>query len=334
MSTTAPRMHILVLIGTRPEAIKMFPLVHALEASERFSPVVITTGQHADLVKPILELAGVIPDHDLAVGRPGLTLNDLVATVITGLDAFCRQRFGATGARVSTQAERSDGFPVAALVHGDTSSALAAALAAFNLRIPVGHIEAGMRTGGLALTPFPEELNRQLIARITAFHLAPTSLTEQNLVREGIHYEQVFVTGNTGIDALQYAARQEVQFDDPAVAAAVSSGAPLLVVTAHRRENWGGGLGRIAEALGRLASAHPELRVVIPLHPNPLVRAELGDPLLPYTNVIRTEPLEYAPICAVNGEGRADRHRLGRDPGGSTGARRAGAGRAREHRAH
>jgi UDP-N-acetylglucosamine 2-epimerase (non-hydrolysing) len=291
--------HVLCLMGTRPEAIKMFPVVHALRASEWFSPIVITTGQHRDLVEPILELAGIVPDHDLEVGRPGLTLNDLVGEVIERLDTFCRKRFGATGASVATETDiREDGFPAAALVHGDTSSALAAALASFHLRIPVGHVEAGMRTG-LTLTPFPEELNRQLIARIAAFHLAPTSVAEENLVREGIAYQQVFVTGNTGIDALRFAAEQEAAFDDPAVAGALASGNPLVVVTAHRRENWNGGLGRVADAIGRLAAAHPAVRFVVPLHPNPLVRTQLGEPLAVHENVIRTEPLAYAPFARL-----------------------------------
>jgi UDP-N-acetylglucosamine 2-epimerase (non-hydrolysing) len=290
---------VLCLMGTRPEAIKMFPVVHALRASEWFTPVVIITGQHRDLVEPILELAGIVPDDDLEVGRPGLTLNDLIATVVERLDAFCRDRFGATGASVATGEDiREDGFPAAALVHGDTSSALAAALASFHLRIPVGHVEAGMRTG-LTLTPFPEELNRQLIARIAAFHLAPTSIAEENLVREGIPYQRVFVTGNTGIDALRFAAEQEADFDDSAVAGALASGNPLVVVTAHRRENWNGGLARIADAIGRLATAHPDARFVVPLHPNPLVHAQLGEPLAGHANVIRTEPLAYAPFARL-----------------------------------
>jgi len=291
--------HVLVLMGTRPEAIKMFPLVHALRASERFEPVVIMTGQHADLVRPILELAGIEPDYDLMVGHADLTLNELVMNVIDRLDSYCRHRFGATGTAVATPEDiRDDGFPAAALVHGDTSSAMAAAIAAFNLRIPVAHVEAGLRTWS-TLTPFPEELNRQLISRIAAFHFAPTSNAEENLVHEGVPYNQVFVTGNTGIDALQYAARQEVEFDDPAVADAVASDDPLVLVTAHRRENWNGGLGRIAEAIGRLAAAHPEARFVIPLHPNPLVRAELGEPLAPHSNVVRTEPQAYAPFARL-----------------------------------
>ncbi len=291
--------HVLVLIGTRPEAIKMFPVVLALRRSSRFDPVVITTGQHQDLVRPILELAGIVPDVDLGVGHPGLTLNGLVQSVLERLDAYCRERFGATGAAVATRDQiRGDGFPAATLVHGDTSSALAAALAAFNLRIPVGHVEAGLRTFS-TLTPFPEELNRQLISRIAAFHLAPTSVNGENLVREGVRYEQVFVTGNTGIDALRHAAALDLPFEDPLVADVVRSGAPYVVVTAHRRENWNGGLGRIAEAIGRLASNSPGSRFVLPLHPNPLVRTELGLPLAAYPNVIRTEPLAYAQFARL-----------------------------------
>lgn len=290
--------HLLVLIGTRPEAIKMFPLVHALRRSTWFTPVVVTTGQHPDLVAPILELAGIESDVDLGVGHPGLTLNDLVSTAIDRLDAFCRERFGATGASGATRVQVHAGFPAGAIVHGDTSSALAAALSCFNLRIPVIHVEAGLRTWS-TLTPFPEELNRQLISRIASFHLAPTSSNKQSLVREGIPYEQVFVTGNTGIDALRFAAALDAPFDDPAVAAAVESGDPLVVVTAHRRENWNGGLGRIAEAIGRLATARPDTCFVVPLHPNPLVREQLGEPLADYSNVIRTEPQAYAQFARL-----------------------------------
>ncbi len=291
--------NVLVLIGTRPEAIKMFPVIHALRRSSWFSPIVVTTGQHRDLVAPILELASIEPDHDLDVGRPGLTLNELVTSVVTGLDAFCRDRFGATGTAVSTRESiRGHGFPAATLVHGDTSSALAAALASFHLRIPVCHVEAGLRTWS-TLTPFPEELNRQLISRIASFHLAPTSVNEESLVREGVRYEQIFVTGNTGIDALRYAAALESQFDDPSVAAAVASNRPLVLVTAHRRENWNGGLARIAAAVDQLATAHPETSFVLPLHPNPLVRRELGEPLSAHVNVILTEPLAYAEFASL-----------------------------------
>lgn len=291
--------NVLVVIGTRPEAIKMFPVVHALRRSSWFAPVVVTTGQHRDLVAPILELAAIEPDVDLDVGRPGLTLNDLVAEVVERLDAFCRERYGATGAATATRDQiRGDGFPVAALVHGDTSSALAAALAAFHLRIPVAHVEAGLRTRS-TLTPFPEELNRQLIARIAAFHLAPTSLNEESLVLEGVRHAQIFVTGNTGIDALRYAAGLERPFEDPEIEAAAASSDPLVVVTAHRRENWDGGLARIAEAIGRLATDRPDVRFVVALHPNPLVRRELGEPLAAFPNVLCSEPLAYAQFARL-----------------------------------
>ncbi len=290
----AKRSNVLVLMGTRPEAIKMFPIVLAFRRATRFEPIVITTGQHRDLVRPILDLADIEPDIDLEVGLPGLTLNDLVSSVISRLDGFCRHRFEATGAAVATPDQiREGGFPAGTLVHGDTSSAAAAAQTSFNLRIPVGHVEAGLRTG-TTLTPFPEELNRQMISRIAAFHLAPTSFNRQNLVREGVADDRIFVTGNTGIDALVYASTHEVQFEDRAVASAVDSGDPYVVVTAHRRENWDGGLAKIAEAIGRLAGGHPRTRFVIPLHPNPLVRAQLGEPLAAHANVVRTEPLAYA----------------------------------------
>jgi UDP-N-acetylglucosamine 2-epimerase (non-hydrolysing) len=289
-------------MGTRPEAIKMFPVVLALRRSTWFKPVVVVTGQHPDLVKPILELADIEPDMNLDVGHPGLTLNELVCSVIAGLDRYCRERFKATGAVVATREQvRETGFPAGVLVHGDTSSAAAAAQAAFNLRIPVGHVEAGLRTG-TTLSPYPEELNRQVISRIAAFHLAPTSQNRQNLVREGIPDDRVFVTGNTGIDALLHASTVKAPFPDRAVAEAVESREPYVVVTAHRRENWQGVLRRIAEAVGRLAAAHPRVRFVVPLHPNPLVREQLGVPLGAHPNVVLTEPLAYAQFAHLMAE--------------------------------
>ena len=301
MNVTASQspVRILALIGTRPEAIKMLPVVLALRESKWFEPVVVTTGQHRDLVDPILELGAIEPDVDLGVGRPGLGLNDLVATVVTRLDEFCRERFGAEGRDIATRTViLDDGFPAAALVHGDTSSALAAAIAAFNLRIPVVHVEAGLRTQ-LTLSPFPEELNRQLLARIASFHLAPTTTNEENLIDENVSHEKVFVTGNTGIDALRFAATLDVEFDDPRVAAAVAGASPIVTVTAHRRENWHGGLASIGQAIGELASRYADTQFVIPLHPNPIVREELGDPLDGRGNVILCEPLSYAPFARL-----------------------------------
>ena len=225
-------------------------------------------------------------------------------------------------------------FPGVVLVHGDTSSAFAAALAAFHLRIPVGHVEAGLRTGGYNFSPFPEELNRQLISCIAAIHFAPTADNEENLVRENIPANQIFVCGNTGIDALQWAAGLDVPFDDPRVAELVEGDARIVVVTAHRRENWGDGLHGIAEGIARLAGERPELRFVLPLHPNPRVRSDLRPALEPLENVLLTEPLRYTAMAKL----LARCELVITDSGGlqeeAPVARQAGAGGARQHRAH
>jgi UDP-N-acetylglucosamine 2-epimerase (non-hydrolysing) len=182
---------------------------------------------------------------------------------------------------------------VAVLVHGDTSSALAAALAAFHMRMPVIHVEAGLRTG-LNLSPFPEELNRRLISCIAALHLAPTATNQENLVRENIPVNQIFVTGNTGIDALHWATWLQTPFDDPALQELHNGDERIVVVTAHRRENWDGGLDGIAGGVLLLARAHPEVRFVVPLHPNPRVRQQLGERLRDHDNILLIEPLGYA----------------------------------------
>ena len=189
-------------------------------------------------------------------------------------------------------------FPAATLVHGDTTSAMAAALAAAQSGLPVVHVEAGLRTGDL-WSPFPEEMNRQLIARLASFHLAPTFANEANLIREGVDERRVFVTGNTGLDALRWAAAHPVPFDDDRLTEVDASDAPVVVVTAHRRENWGGGLARIADGVARVAAARPDVRIVVPLHPNPRVRAELEPALGPLPNVLLCEPLGYAPFARL-----------------------------------
>ena len=253
------------------------------------------------MVDEVLALAGVQPDVELwAHGRQG-RLNELVTSVMRRLDDFCDEEFGIGAGELATWQQVRDGKrPAAMLVHGDTSSSMAAALAAFNLRIPVVHVEAGLRTND-TLHPFPEEMNRQLIGCLAAFHLAPTSEAAQNLIREHIPTEQIFVTGNTGIDALRWAAGLGAPFSRPEVQAAFDSDARLVLVTAHRRESWGGGLGRIAEALKALAIARPEVRFVVPLHPNPVVRVELGDPVRKLDNVTLTEPQSYAEFARLMG---------------------------------
>jgi len=282
---------LLVVAGTRPEAIKLLPLVAALRQHPRIAPVVVATGQHPTLVEDVLGLAGLTVDRNLRVGHPGVTLNELFAGVLRGLESYVHDRFGESTPDVNDRP--IDAYPAACVVHGDTTSAAAAALAAFHLRIPVVHVEAGLRTRS-TLSPFPEELNRQIIARIATFHLAPTELNAQNLVREGVDIRRIFVTGNTGIDALRWAAERRAPYGPDGLADLEHDEFTRVVtVTAHRRENWGDGLHGIATGVRRLAGRYPDVRFVLPVHPNPAVAASLHDVLDDSANVSLVPPMEY-----------------------------------------
>ena len=291
-----------IVVGTRPEAIKLVPIIMALRQSELYEPVVVSTGQHNRLVEYIFELADIKPDVTLWAGSRRANLNERVASVMQRFEDFCVERFDVDPDAVPTSADVLSGrHPAAVLVHGDTSSARAAALSAFHLHIPVMHAAAGLRTGHGNLTPFPEELNRQVISTIAALHFAPTSANLQNLVRENIPVDQVFVTGNTGIDALRWASGMDVKFANPELQALHDSDARIVVVTAHRRENWGDGLRGIAAGVGRLAQAHRDVHFVLPVHPNPRVREVLTECLTGYDNVLLTEPLGYATFARLLG---------------------------------
>ncbi len=296
-----PPVSVLVVVGTRPEAVKLVPIILALRESESFRPIVVSTGQHHRMVAEIFDLAEIEPDCDLWIGpHRTASLNELVAAVLRRFEDYCVGSFGDQGSTVATVEEVLSGeYPGAVLVHGDTSSAMAAALAAFHLRIPVVHVEAGLRTGGSTLSPFPEELNRQLISCIASFHLAPTAANAEDLIRENIPNQQIFVTGNTGIDALRWAAELQLPYADPRVDEADRSDARVVVVTAHRRENWDGGLAGIAQGIARLAESNRDVRFVLPLHPNPTVREALAPPLERLANVILTEPLAYASFARL-----------------------------------
>jgi UDP-N-acetylglucosamine 2-epimerase (non-hydrolysing) len=297
-----PRLPVIVVVGTRPEAIKLVPLILALRQSASFRPVVVSTGQHQTMVREIFELAEIRPDADLWIGDYRSRLNARVGTVLERFEDLCAGMFGEHGGRIATVEEVQSGdYPAAVLVHGDTTSAFAAALAAFHLRIPIAHVEAGLRTGGLNLSPFPEELNRELISCIASFHFAPTATNQENLIRENVPVDQIFVTGNTGVDALHWAAGLDVPFRDPAIEELFDGDERMVIVTAHRRENWGGGLARIAAGVGAVADAHPDVRFVISVHPNPLVREELADPLEGHSNVLLTRPLRYASFSRLLG---------------------------------
>ena len=290
----ADRTRVLVVIGTRPEAIKMIPVIRELQNSGRFRPVVITTGQHADLVEPLIRRAGLMLDGNLRVGAPSdgvaPSINEIVGRVLEGIDHIWREqripeRFAAAGSREPRHS-------AACLVHGDTSSAMAAALAAFNLRLPIVHVEAGLRTSNLS-EPFPEEGNRQIISRLAALHFAPTEANRGNLMREGVDSSQIVVTGNTAIDMLQWAMTEPADLGPGLEELSAHPERRVVLVTAHRRENWGNGLRGIAEAIRRLSEAYPATAFVVPMHPNPIARGPMLDALGGCENVHLVEPREY-----------------------------------------
>jgi UDP-N-acetylglucosamine 2-epimerase (non-hydrolysing) len=299
-----PKLVVPIVVGTRPEAIKLVPVVLELLRSESYSPVIVSTGQHHRLVNYIFELVNVKPDVVLWSGSRHANLNARVASVMERFEDFCYERFEISGdAPPSIDAIRAGRAPAAVLVHGDTSSAMAAALSSFHMRIPVMHVEAGLRTG-IANSPFPEEMNRALISRLATLHFAPTARNLQNLVREHVSVDQIFVTGNTGIDALQWATGLDVRFANPQLQALFESDRRVVVVTAHRRENWGEGLRGIAEGIRRVAEERTDVSFVVPMHPNPAVRDTLTAGLGGLDNVLLNDPLGYATFSKLLG--RAD----------------------------
>lgn len=234
------RTRVMVVIGTRPEAIKMIPVIRALQQSGKFRPVVVSTGQHDDMVNELIHDSGLMIDANLRVSKKSAgkapTLNKMFSRVISHIDRIWLEQV--TPEEFQADGRRGVRGTVACLVHGDTSSAAAAAISAFNLQIPVVHVEAGLRTSNL-LSPFPEEGNRQIISRIAALHLAPTTNNKMNLVREGVDYDRILVTGNTSIDMLHWALAQPADYGPGLETLDPSDPPRFVLVTAHRRENWG-----------------------------------------------------------------------------------------------
>ena len=278
---SSPAKRIMVVYGTRPEAIKLAPVIRAMRACALLTPVVTLTGQHQAMVDQVNRMFGVRPDHNLDVIRPGQPLDALTSRVLQRLTQTLRE-------------ERPD----AVVVQGDTTSAFAGALAAFYQHIPVIHVEAGLRTGDI-YSPFPEEANRRLTSEIATLHLAPTAISKDNLLREGILAENILVTGNTGIDALLWAVGQRAPYDNQALEAVDASEAPVLLVTTHRRESWGPRMQGVANAVARLARTYPDLVVVLPVHPNPVVREALLPQLRGHANVMIVEPMSYGPFARL-----------------------------------
>lgn len=275
------RHRVMTVYGTRPEAIKCAPLVQAIEAHPDLESVVVVTGQHREMLDQVNDLFGIVPDHDLDVMSHGQTLAGIFARVLDGLDPLL-------------VAER----PAAVVVQGDTTTSTAAALAAFYRQVPVVHVEAGLRSGDLT-APFPEEANRRLTTQVAALHLAPTATSRANLLREGVADRDVVVTGNTVIDALHSTIARAVRFTDPALEALVVSGRRILLVTTHRRENWGPAMVGVGRALATIARAFPDLAIVLPLHRNPVVRDALLPAVRGVEQVVVTEPLAYGEFARL-----------------------------------
>ena len=261
---------ILTVFGTRPEAIKVFPLIHALDADDRFVSRVCVSGQHRAMLDQVLDIAGVVPDHDLDLMRPDQTLDALTAGLLTGIG------------RVLDEEQ-----PDWVIVQGDTATAMAGALAAYYRKIPVAHVEAGLRSGNIH-HPWPEEVNRKIVGSFAALHFAPTETAAEALRRENVDPATIHVTGNTVIDALHWVTARIAE--QPALASGLAdleqrfSGKRIIGVTSHRRENFGDGMASIADAIIRLA-ARPDVAVVFPVHLNPNVRAVMNDRLAGLDNV-------------------------------------------------
>lgn len=281
-------MKVLLVFGTRPEAIKMAPLVKALQADAYFDARVAVTAQHREMLDQVLELFSLTPDYDLNLMKPGQDLYDITSNVLLGLRDIL-----------------ADFQPDLVLVHGDTATTFAGALAAFYQKIPVGHVEAGLRTGDL-LSPWPEEANRQLTGRITRWHFAPTERNQKALLAEGVDAEEILVTGNTVIDALQWVVEKVESTPElqQKIASALSeAGLELSVrdnryvlVTGHRRENFGSGFENICQALRGLAEANPDTHFIYPVHLNPNVQGPVNRLLNGLDNVHLIEPLGYEPF--------------------------------------
>lgn len=266
---------IMPIYGTRPEAIKMAPIVTALQNSDQFECVVTVTGQHREMLDQVNEIFDITPDHDLNIIQPRQTLNGVLTRTVEGLDRIFE-----------------DTPPDAVVVQGDTTTSTAAAIAAFYRGIPVIHAEAGLRSFNL-FSPFPEEANRKITSQITSLHLAPTTTSKENLLREAITEEDIVVTGNTVIDALLHTVEQQLPFTDPQLEKIASSGKRVLLVTTHRRENQGEAMRGVGRALARIADAEPELAIVLPAHRNPVVREAVLPAIEGKPNVVVTEPLAY-----------------------------------------
>ena len=261
---------VMLVFGTRPEAIKMCPLVNELKTRKGIETIVCVTGQHRQMLDQVLEAFQVEPDYDLSIMKDRQTLFDVTTNILNRIKAVLEEV-----------------QPDVVLVHGDTSTTFVTALACFYLQIPVGHVEAGLRTYNI-YSPYPEEFNRQAVSIISAYNFAPTELSKENLLREGKNPDTIYVTGNTAIDALKTTVREDYTHPDLEWA----KGSRLIMITAHRRENLGEPMKHMFRAIRRVCDEHPDIKAIYPIHMNPVVR-EIADSILGDDERIRIiEPLD------------------------------------------
>lgn len=301
MLETESKKKILLVFGTRPEAIKMAPLVTEFKSnSDKFETFVCVTGQHRQMLDQVLHLFQIVPDFDLDIMQSGQDLYDITSRVLVGMRDVLK-----------------DIKPDLVLVHGDTTTSMATALAAFYQRIDVGHVEAGLRTHNL-YSPWPEELNRQLTSRIAKYNFSPTELSKQNLLKENVDKDSIYVTGNTVIDALHWVS-EKINSDKEILADVerqieksgyetnrLLSGKQMVLITGHRRENFGEGFANISEALKTLSHKYPEVDFVYPVHLNPIVRESIARVFNDNQpeNLYLIEPLDYLPFISLMGKSK------------------------------
>lgn len=261
---------VMLVFGTRPEAIKMCPLVNELKKRKGIKTIVCVTGQHRQMLDQVLEAFGVVPDYDLSIMKDKQTLFDITTNILERIKSVLEEV-----------------APDVVLVHGDTSTTFVTALACFYLQIPVGHVEAGLRTYNI-YSPFPEEFNRQAVGIIAKYNFAPTELSKNNLIKEGKDPESIFVTGNTAIDALKTTVRADYQHPELSWA----EGSRLITITAHRRENLGDPMHHMFRAIRRIMDEHPDVKAIYPIHMNPVVRKAASEELGGCDRIHIIDPLE------------------------------------------
>ena len=279
------KLRLMTVFGTRPEAIKMCPLVLEMHKyPEYIEPIVAVTAQHREMLDQVLELFRIKPDYDLNIMASGQTLYDITTRALNGLKEVIEEA-----------------KPDRVLVHGDTTTTFAGALAAFYAQVPVGHVEAGLRTGN-KYSPYPEEMNRKLTGSIADMHFAPTSTSKENLLKENVNPEAIMVTGNTVIDALQTTVKANYEFADAEFNKIFARGNRLILMTTHRRENLGEPMRNVYKALRKVLETHADVEAIFPVHKNPKVREIVQEELGGLERVHLIEPMDYEPFANLMGK--------------------------------